>query len=99
MDTDEYPRNSVTIDMLAKLKPAFKQEGTVTAGNSSGINDGAAALVICSKDKANELGLTPLARIRSYASAGVDPKLWVLVQYQQRKLLSNQLECPFRILV
>lgn len=75
IDTDEYPRSGVTMEALAKLKPAFKQGGTVTAGNSSGINDGAAALVICSKDKANELGLIPLARIRSYASAGVDPKL------------------------
>jgi acetyl-CoA C-acetyltransferase len=75
IDADEYPRSGVTMEALAKLKPAFKQGGTVTAGNSSGINDGAAALVICSRDKANELGLTPLARIRSYASAGVDPKL------------------------
>ncbi|TCZ77140.1 acetyl-CoA C-acetyltransferase [Paenibacillus albiflavus] len=75
IDTDEYPRSGVTMEALAKLKPAFKKDGTVTAGNASGINDGAAALVICSRDKANELGLTPLARIRSYASAGVDPKL------------------------
>lgn len=75
LDTDEYPRSGVTLEALAKLKPAFKPEGTVTAGNSSGINDGAAALMICSSDKANELGITPLARIRSYATAGVDPKL------------------------
>lgn len=75
LDADEYPRSGVTLDALAKLKPAFKPEGTVTAGNSSGINDGAAALMICSSNKANELGITPLARIQSYATAGVDPKL------------------------
>lgn len=74
-DTDEFPRAGLTIEQLAKLKPAFKSDGTVTAGNASGINDGAAALVLMSRDKANELGLKPLAVIRANASAGVDPKI------------------------
>jgi acetyl-CoA C-acetyltransferase len=73
VDTDEYPRFNVTIESLSKLRPAFKKDGTVTAGNASGINDGAAALVIMSRDKAEELGITPLATIVSYASAGVEP--------------------------
>ncbi len=74
-DTDEFPRAGVTVEALGKLKPAFKKDGTVTAGNASGINDGAAALVIMSADKAKALGLKPLARIRGYASAGVDPSV------------------------
>ena len=75
-DTDEFPREGSTMEGLAKLKPAFKKDGgTVTAGNASGINDGAAALVIMSADKAKELGIKPLAKIISYASAGVDPKI------------------------
>lgn len=74
-DTDEYPKEGTTAEVLAKLRPAFKKDGTVTAGNASGINDGAAALVIMSADKAKELGLKPLAKIVSYASAGVDPAL------------------------
>ncbi|WP_239372779.1 acetyl-CoA C-acetyltransferase [Snodgrassella gandavensis] len=72
---DEYPRAEATAEALAKLKPAFSADGTVTAGNSSGINDGAAAVVVMSESKAKELGLQPLARIRSYASAGVSPAL------------------------
>ncbi|TJX67729.1 acetyl-CoA C-acetyltransferase [Soehngenia saccharolytica] len=75
VDTDEFPRFGTTIEALAKLKPAFKKDGTVTAGNASGINDGAAALVVMSKEKADELGLTPIAEIVSYASAGVDPSI------------------------
>ncbi|WMM27000.1 acetyl-CoA C-acetyltransferase [Tissierella sp. MB52-C2] len=75
VDTDEYPRFGATIDGMGKLRPAFKKDGTVTAGNASGINDGAAALVIMSKEKAEELGITPLATIASYGSAGVDPSL------------------------
>ena len=75
-DTDEFPREGSSKEGLAKLKPAFKKDGgTVTAGNASGINDGAAAMVIMSADKAKELGLKPLAKIVSYASAGVDPKI------------------------
>ncbi|RBP43975.1 acetyl-CoA C-acetyltransferase [Garciella nitratireducens] len=75
VDTDEHPRHGSTIEKMAKLKPAFKKDGTVTAGNASGINDGAAALIVMSKEKAEELGLTPICTIKSYASAGVDPKI------------------------
>ena len=72
---DEYPKADSTAEGLAKLRPAFKKDGTVTAGNSSGINDGAAALVLMSETRAKELGLKPLAYIRSYASGGVDPSI------------------------
>lgn len=75
VDTDEHPRFGTTLEGLAKLRPAFKKDGTVTAGNASGINDGAAALVVMSKEKAEELGIKPMATIVSYASAGVDPKI------------------------
>ena len=74
-DTDEYPRFGATAEGMAKLKPAFKKDGTVTAGNASGINDGAAALVIMSEDKAKELGLKPMATILSYGSKGLDPAI------------------------
>jgi acetyl-CoA C-acetyltransferase len=74
-DTDEFPKAGVTTQSLSGLKPAFKKDGTVTAGNASGINDGAAALVLMSADKAKALGLKPLARIRSFASGGVDPSI------------------------
>lgn len=73
--TDEYPRFGATAEGLAKLKPAFKKDGTVTAGNASGINDGAAALVLMSAEKASELGLEPLAKIISYGSKGLDPSI------------------------
>lgn len=72
---DEFPRAGVTVESLSKLKPAFKKDGTVTAGNASGINDGAAALLIMSREKADELGVKPLARIIANASAGVDPSV------------------------
>ncbi|WP_376985893.1 acetyl-CoA C-acetyltransferase [Bosea sp. R86505] len=75
VDTDEYPRHGATIEAMAKLKPAFSKDGTVTAGNASGINDGAAALVIMSAKEAAKRGLTPLARIASWATAGVDPAI------------------------
>ena len=74
-DTDEYPRHGSTVEKMSKLKPAFKKDGTVTAGNASGINDGAAALIVMSKDKADELGLKYLCEIAGYGSAGVDPKV------------------------
>ena len=75
-DTDEYPKFGTTVESLGKLRPAFKKEGgMVTAGNASGINDSAAAVIVMSKEKAEELGLTPLCTIKSYASAGVDPKI------------------------
>lgn len=70
---DEFPRFGTTADALGKLRPAFKKDGTVTAGNASGINDGAAAVVVMSKEKADELGVPVLAKITSWASAGVDP--------------------------
>jgi len=71
---DEYPRHGATLEAMQALKPAFDRSGTVTAGNASGINDGAAAVLLASAKKARELGLKPLARIRAFASAGVDPK-------------------------
>lgn len=74
-DTDEHPRAGTTLEMLSKLKPAFKKDGTVTAGNASGINDSAACLVIMSLKKAKELGVKYMVRIKSYATAGVDPKI------------------------
>ena len=74
-DTDEYPKAGTTTEKLNGLKAAFKKDGTVTAGNASGINDGAAAFVVMSADKAKTLGIQPLARIRGYASGGVDPKV------------------------
>lgn len=74
-DTDEHPKAGTTVEKLGTLKPAFKKDGSVTAGNASGINDGAAALVVMSAEKARKLGVKPMARIRSYASAGVDPSI------------------------
>lgn len=73
--TDEFPRAGVTADGLAKLRPAFKKDGSVTAANSSGINDGAAIIILMSEDKAKELGLKPLATLVNYASGGVDPAI------------------------
>jgi acetyl-CoA C-acetyltransferase len=75
VDTDEYPKAGVTMDALAKLRPAFDKEGTVTAGSASGINDGAAAVVLMKASEAAKLGKTPLARIVSWAQAGVDPSI------------------------
>ncbi|MGD0627141.1 MAG: acetyl-CoA C-acetyltransferase [Thermodesulfobacteriota bacterium] len=74
-ETDEHPRPNTTLEALAALRPAFKKDGTVTAGNASGINDGAAALVVMSAEKARALGLEPMARIKSYATAGVAPEI------------------------
>jgi len=75
VDQDEYIRPGTTLDSLAKLKPAFNKEGTVTAGNASGINDGAAAIVLMSADEAKKRGLTPLATVKSWATGGVDPAI------------------------
>jgi acetyl-CoA C-acetyltransferase len=74
-DSDEFIRHGTTVEALASLKPAFDKSGTVTAGNASGINDGAAAVMMMSAAKAKELGLKPLARIKAYSSAGVDPSI------------------------
>jgi acetyl-CoA C-acetyltransferase len=75
VDTDEYPRHGATLDAMGKLKPAFSKDGTVTAGNASGINDGAAAVVLMTASEAAKRGKTPLARIVSWAHAGVDPAI------------------------
>ncbi|MDB8805096.1 MULTISPECIES: acetyl-CoA C-acetyltransferase [unclassified Romboutsia] len=74
-DTDEHPKHNTTIERLSKLRPAFKKDGTVSAGNASGINDGSAMVILMSREKCDELGLKPLASIVSYASAGVDPSI------------------------
>ena len=74
-DTDEFPRAGTTAAALGKLRPAFKQDGTITAGNASGINDGAAAVLVMTASAARDYGLEPLARIVAYAKAGVDPKI------------------------
>jgi acetyl-CoA C-acetyltransferase len=74
-DSDEYIRAGTTVQALSELKPAFSKDGTVTAGNASGLNDGAAAVMMMSARKADQLGLTPLATVRAYSSAGVDPKI------------------------
>lgn len=75
VDTDEYPRHGATVESIAGLRPAFDKEGTVTAGNASGINDGAAAVMLMSASRAAALGLKPMARIKAYASSGVDPSV------------------------
>ncbi len=75
VDKDEFPRAGVTAEGLGKMRPAFDREGTVTAANASGINDGAAAVIVMSESKAKELGLEPLATVKAYAVAGVDPKI------------------------
>lgn len=75
VNRDEGPRDGVTAESLAKLRPAFKKDGTVTAANASSLNDGAAAVMVCSAEKAKELGLTPLATIKAHANAGVDPTI------------------------
>jgi acetyl-CoA C-acetyltransferase len=74
-DTDEHPRFGTTLEELSKLKPAFKEKGTITAGNASGLNDGASAVVLMSRKKAREMGIQPLVSIRSYASVGVKPEI------------------------
>ena len=75
VDTDEFPRFGATIESFAKLRPAFDRNGSVTAASSSGINDGAAAILVMSREKADELGIKPLATIVSYSSAGVEPNI------------------------
>ena len=75
VDTDEYPKPETTAEVLAKLRPAFSKTGTVTAGNASGINDGAAVAVVMSAEEARKRGVKPLARIVSWATAGVDPSI------------------------
>jgi acetyl-CoA C-acetyltransferase len=89
-DKDEYPRPGTTVETLSKLRPAFKKDGTVTAGNASGINDGAAAVVVMSREKAEALGLKILATVRGYASAGLDPNVMGLGPiYSTKKVLER----------
>lgn len=90
-DTDEFPRFDSTLDSLAKLRPAFKPDGTVTAGNASGINDGAAVVILMSDSKAKQLGIKPLAYIDGYATAGVDHKLMGLGPVPAVKKLVSKL--------
>jgi acetyl-CoA C-acetyltransferase len=78
VDVDECPREDTTVEKLAKLKPAFKKDGTVTAGNAPGVNDGGSAVVVMSRDRAKKLGAKPIARITGYATGGVEPK-WVML--------------------
>lgn len=99
-DTDEHPRESTTLEVLAKLKPVFKSDGTVTAGNASGVNDGAAAAVLMSGEKARRLGIKPLARIVVTASAGIEPALMGLgpaiaipLALQRAQLSFSDIEC------
>src|SRR6185312_8234825 len=75
VDTDEHPKHGTTVEALTKLRPAFDKNGTVTAGNASGINDGGAAVVLMSEAEARRRGVAPLARIVSWATAGVDPAI------------------------
>lgn len=91
-DTDEYVKSGSTVENLSKLRPAFKKDGSVTAGNASGINDGAAALVIMSKEKADELGLIPLATIVTNSGAGVDPAVMGLGPVQAVKKALDRAE-------
>jgi acetyl-CoA C-acetyltransferase len=89
-DADEYPKHGTTAEKLAALKPAFDKAGTVTAGNASGINDGAAAVIMMSAKKAQELGLKPLVRIAAYSSAGVDPKIMGMGPVPASKLVLSK---------
>ena len=89
-DTDEYPKAGTTAEKLAGLKPAFDKAGTVTAGNASGINDGAAAVIMMSATKAQELGLKPLVHIAAYSSAGVDPKIMGMGPVPASKLVLSK---------
>src|SRR5947208_10163100 len=87
-DTDESPREDTSIETLAKLKPAFKEGGTVTAGNAPGVNDGAAALVVTSAEKARALGVEPLARVAAQATSGIQPELVMMAPVEAiRKVL------------
>jgi acetyl-CoA C-acetyltransferase len=85
-DNDEYPKHGTTLESLAALRPAFSKEGTVTAGNASGLNDGAAAVMMMSARRAEQLGLKPLARIKAYSSAGLDPSILCMGPLSESKL-------------
>ncbi len=95
-ETDEHPREDTSLEALARLKPAFKKDGALTAGNSSGVNDGAAALVVMSEDKGKELGLNPLAYVVNYAVTALDPRIMGLgpVSAIQKLLKKTGLQLP-----
>ena len=91
MDSDEYIRHGATMEAMAKLRPAFTKDGSVTAANASGLNDGAAATLLMSADNAEKRGIEPLARIASYATAGLDPSIMgVGPIYASRKALEKR---------
>ncbi len=92
VDTDEYPKFGTTIEKLSKLRPAFKKDGTVTAGNASGINDGAAMFILMSKEKAEELNIPYLATIKGYASAGIDPSIMGYAPYYATKKVLEKVD-------
>lgn len=92
IDKDETPREDTSLERLAKLKPAFREKGTVTAGNAPGLNDGAAALVVASTEKAKALGKKPTARILGYQSAGVEPKWVMMAPVDAVKILLQKLK-------
>lgn len=92
VDADEYPRHGTTLEMLSGLRPAFDKAGTVTAGNASGINDGAAMVMLMSGSKAKELGLTPLATIKAYAATGIDPSVMGLGPISASRLCLKKAE-------
>jgi acetyl-CoA C-acetyltransferase len=94
MEKDEYPRAGTTAEKLAALKPAFAKEGSVTAGNASGINDGAAALVIATEERAHTLGKRPLARIVSYCTTGVDPMIMGMGPVEALKRAAQRANTP-----
>ena len=94
VDTDEYPRPGTTAETLAKLRPAFTKEGSVTAGNASGINDGAAALVVATEEKATALGTRPLARILSYCTVGVDPMIMGMGPVEALRRAADRAKVP-----
>src|SRR5215468_320453 len=89
-DADEYPKHGTTAEKLAQLRPAFDKAGTVTAGNASGINDGAAAVIMMSAKKAEQLGLKPIAYVRAYSSAGIDPKIMGMGPVPASKLVLSK---------
>ena len=92
---DEHPRKDITLEGLSKLKPAFKKDGTVTPGNSSGINDGAAAVLLMEREEAEKRGLTPLAKITSWATCGVDPALMGSgpIPASKKSIRQSRMEC------
>ncbi|MEJ6400052.1 acetyl-CoA C-acetyltransferase [Nicoliella lavandulae] len=90
MTTDESVRRDTTLEKLSRLRPAFKKDGTVTAGNAASLNDGASALILMTKSKANQLGITPLATIKGYREAGIDPNMMGYAPYKAIKALTDQ---------